>query len=87
VRAWTHPGMYAQLLASSYLSTTCQSFRFVPTNTAQDIMRRKRSRMLLAEDPALLNEWAPRVATAIESIPGVVDVLNGIDNTISATFG
>ena len=50
--AWTYPGMYAQLLAASYLSTTCQSFRFIPTNTAQDIMRRKRSRMLLAEDPA-----------------------------------
>ena len=60
--AWTYPGMYAQLLASSYLSTTCQSFRFVPTNTAQDIMRRKRSRMLLAEDPAEAQAEALRSA-------------------------
>jgi type IV secretion system protein VirB4 len=60
--AWTYPGMYAQLLAASYLSTTCQSFRFVPTNTAQDIMRRKRSRMLLAEDPAEAQADALRVA-------------------------
>ena len=28
-------------------------------------------------------EWAPKVADAIHKIPGVVDVLNGIDNTIS----
>ena len=60
--AWTCPGMYGQLLASSYLSTTCQSFRFVPTNTAQDIMRRKRSRMLTAEDPAEAQAEALRSA-------------------------
>ncbi len=35
------------------------------------------------EDPALLREWAPRVGDAISKIPGVVDVLNGIENTIS----
>ncbi len=38
---------------------------------------------LFSEDPQLLNEWAPRVAESIKSIPGVVDVLNGIENTIS----
>src|ERR1019366_85395 len=38
---------------------------------------------LFCEDPALLREWAPRVGDAIAKIPGVVDVLNGIENTIS----
>jgi multidrug efflux pump subunit AcrB len=40
---------------------------------------------LFAQDPNLLQEWAPKVAEKIEKIPGghVVDVLNGIDNTIS----
>ena len=40
----------------------CQSFRFVSTATAQDIMRRKRSRMLLAEDPAEAQAEALREA-------------------------
>ncbi len=38
---------------------------------------------LFAQDPHLLREWAPRVGDAIGKIHGVVDVLNGIDNTIS----
>jgi multidrug efflux pump subunit AcrB len=46
---------------------------------------------LFSEDPKLLAEWAPKVADAIgpdektkeSKIKGVVDVLNGIDNTIS----
>jgi CzcA family heavy metal efflux pump len=38
---------------------------------------------LLAEDPNVLNTWAPRVGDAIKKIPGVVDVENGIENTIS----
>ncbi len=38
---------------------------------------------LFSPDPALLNQWAPRVADAIGKVPGVVDILNGIDNTIS----
>jgi multidrug efflux pump subunit AcrB len=38
---------------------------------------------LFATDPALLKEWGPRVGDAIAKIPNVVDVLNGIDNTIS----
>ncbi|HLI64480.1 MAG TPA: efflux RND transporter permease subunit [Terriglobales bacterium] len=38
---------------------------------------------LFSPDAALLREWAPRVADAISHIPGVVDILNGIDDTIS----
>jgi CzcA family heavy metal efflux pump len=38
---------------------------------------------LFSSDAALLHEWAPKVAEAIQTIDGVVDVLNGIDNTIS----
>jgi CzcA family heavy metal efflux pump len=45
---------------------------------------------LFSEDPSLLQAWAPRVADAIryeetthKGVPGVVDVLNGIENTIS----
>jgi CzcA family heavy metal efflux pump len=38
---------------------------------------------LFSQDPAMLSEWAPKVADAIKKIPGVVDILNGIDNTIS----
>ncbi len=38
---------------------------------------------LYAQDPALLADWAPRVADSIGKIKGVVDVLNGVDNTIS----
>jgi CzcA family heavy metal efflux pump len=38
---------------------------------------------LFSEDGALLNRTAPRVAEAIQKLPGVVDVLNGIVNTIS----
>src|SRR5581483_3307428 len=35
---------------------------------------------LFAQDPALLNQWAPAVGDAIKKIPGVVDILNGIEN-------
>jgi multidrug efflux pump subunit AcrB len=45
---------------------------------------------LFSEDPALLESWAPRVADAIrydekthKGVDGVVDVLNGLENTIS----
>jgi len=38
---------------------------------------------LFAQDPAVLATWAPRVGTAIKGIKGVVDVLDGIENTIS----
>ncbi|HEX3704021.1 MAG TPA: efflux RND transporter permease subunit [Vicinamibacterales bacterium] len=38
---------------------------------------------LFAQDPALLAQWAPRVGEAVKKIPGVVDVLDGIENTIS----
>ena len=38
---------------------------------------------LFSEDPKQLVEWAPKVADSIQKIKGVVDILNGIDNTIS----
>jgi multidrug efflux pump subunit AcrB len=38
---------------------------------------------LFSQDPAVLREWGPKVGDAIKKIPGVVDILNGIDNTIS----
>ena len=38
---------------------------------------------IFSPDPALLNELAPRIATEIQKVNGVVDVENGIDNTIS----
>jgi len=38
---------------------------------------------LFSQDPKQLEVWAPKVADAIGKIKGVVDLLNGIDNTIS----
>ena len=38
---------------------------------------------LFGQDPELLHAWAPQIAGAIKKIPGVVDVLDGIENTIS----
>jgi multidrug efflux pump subunit AcrB len=38
---------------------------------------------VFANDPALLTELGPRIGDAIGKISGVVDVQNGIDNTIS----
>nr|WP_114210770.1 efflux RND transporter permease subunit [Acidisarcina polymorpha] len=38
---------------------------------------------LYSDNPDLLNSIAPRVGDAISKLPGVVDVENGIDNTIS----
>jgi multidrug efflux pump subunit AcrB len=38
---------------------------------------------LFCQDPKLLAQNAPRVADAIQKVPGVVDVLDGIENTIS----
>jgi multidrug efflux pump subunit AcrB len=38
---------------------------------------------LFSQDPKELESWAPKVADGIGKIPGVVDLLNGIDNTIS----
>jgi CzcA family heavy metal efflux pump len=38
---------------------------------------------LFSTDATTLDKWAPQVADAISKIPGVVDILNGIDNTIS----
>jgi multidrug efflux pump subunit AcrB len=38
---------------------------------------------LFSPDANLLGEWGPKVADSISKVGGVVDVLNGIDNTIS----
>jgi CzcA family heavy metal efflux pump len=38
---------------------------------------------LFSEDPDILRQWAPQVAAGIGKIPGVVDILDGIENTIS----
>ena len=38
---------------------------------------------LFSQDPKQLEQWAPRVADAIGKIKGVVDILNGIENTVS----
>ena len=38
---------------------------------------------LFSQNPAETEQWAPRIADAIRKINGVVDVLDGIENTIS----
>ncbi len=38
---------------------------------------------LYSQDGKLLNETGPRVADAISKVPGVVDILNGVEDTIS----
>jgi multidrug efflux pump subunit AcrB len=38
---------------------------------------------LFSQEPTVLREWAPKLADQIRKTKGVVDVLNGIDNTIS----
>ncbi len=38
---------------------------------------------LFSPDAALLSQWAPRIGDAIEKVKGVVDLRNGIENTIS----
>ncbi len=38
---------------------------------------------LFSPDADLLGEWGPKVANNISKVNGVVDILNGIDNTIS----
>jgi len=38
---------------------------------------------LFSTDPELLKEWGPKVGDAITKVPGIVDVLDGIDNSIS----
>lgn len=49
------------------------------TNAAQPVVIK-----MFSENPALLRHWAPIVAEKISAVPGVVGVLNGIDNTISS---
>jgi CzcA family heavy metal efflux pump len=38
---------------------------------------------MFSQNPDLLREWGPRLGDRIKKIPGLVDILNGIDNTIS----
>ncbi len=38
---------------------------------------------MFSPDARLLSQWAPRIGDAIEKVQGVVDLRNGIDNTIS----
>src|SRR5260370_39530201 len=38
---------------------------------------------LFSQNPDLLNQWAPQVGDAIKKLKGIVDVKNGIENTIS----
>ena len=38
---------------------------------------------LFSPDPALLKQWGPKVAAKIKAIKGVVDVKDGLENTIS----
>jgi CzcA family heavy metal efflux pump len=38
---------------------------------------------MFSESPDLLREWAPRVGASLKKIHGVVDVLNGVENSIS----
>ena len=45
--------------------------------------RAGRDQAVRAGPGAAAAQWAPQVATAIKKIPGVVDVLDGIENTIS----
>ncbi len=40
---------------------------------------------LFAQDPNLLKEWAPKVGDRVKKIKGVVDVEDGIENTISGS--
>jgi multidrug efflux pump subunit AcrB len=38
---------------------------------------------LFSENPDLLRQWGPKVADKIKKIPGVVDIKNGVEDTIS----
>jgi CzcA family heavy metal efflux pump len=38
---------------------------------------------LFSQNPDELTTWAPRIAEAISKVPGVVDLRNGIENTVS----
>jgi CzcA family heavy metal efflux pump len=38
---------------------------------------------LYSDNPQEMEEWAPKIADAIKKIDGVVDVLDGVENTIS----
>jgi CzcA family heavy metal efflux pump len=38
---------------------------------------------MFAQDPELLRAWAPKIAAEIKKLPGLADVMDGVENTIS----
>jgi CzcA family heavy metal efflux pump len=38
---------------------------------------------LFSQDPDLLRSWAPKIAGEIKKLPGLADVMDGVENTIS----
>ncbi|HYK58667.1 MAG TPA: efflux RND transporter permease subunit [Bryobacteraceae bacterium] len=40
---------------------------------------------LFSQDPSVLKQWGPKIAEKVKKIKGVVDVKDGIENTISGT--
>ena len=38
---------------------------------------------MFAQDPELLRSWAPKIAGEIKKLPGLADVMDGVENTIS----
>jgi CzcA family heavy metal efflux pump len=38
---------------------------------------------MFAQDPELLRAWAPKIAGEIKKLPGIADVMDGVENTIS----
>jgi len=40
-------------------------------------------RKLFSPDPALLKKWGPKIADRVRKVPGVADLKDGIENTIS----
>jgi CzcA family heavy metal efflux pump len=38
---------------------------------------------MFAQDPDLLRAWAPKIAGEIKKLPGLADVMDGVENTIS----
>ncbi len=71
----TWPGILDKLLAAPYCHTTYQSFRFIQTSTAQDVMRKKGVSMKSAKDAAKslvseLDDAADALASADSIVMG-----------------
>lgn len=58
----TWPGMFGRILTAPFQCTIYHSYRFVQTQTAQDIMKRKRAWMVAASDPAVSQSEALSLA-------------------------